>query len=169
MRELAESGSLENCCAGNRTVGSNPTLSAKWGSSSEGERIPRTDEVTGSNPVCSITFLHFDGWLDRSIFCACVSVPERCESWLNRHDWKSCVRATVPWVQIPLSPPNVTSRFESVEWRGGCALLPLCAANPKISLHLSRLVGGNLGELHKKWKGNFWVAPPLAIDSSTNM
>lgn len=29
MRELAESGSLENCCAGNRTVGSNPTLSAK--------------------------------------------------------------------------------------------------------------------------------------------
>ena len=40
-----------------------------------GECIPRTDEATGSNPVCSI-FLHFS---------------ERCRSWLNWHDWKSCV------------------------------------------------------------------------------
>ena len=30
---------------------------------------------------------------------------ERCRRWLNWHDWKSCVQATVPWVRIPLSPP----------------------------------------------------------------
>ncbi len=47
------------------TVGSNPTLSAiyrllitnykHFGAVAQlGERIPRTDEVTGSNPVCSI-------------------------------------------------------------------------------------------------------------------
>ena len=50
-----------------------------------GERIPRTDEVTGSNPVCSMA--------------------GEMREWLNRHDWKSCVRESVPWVRIPLSPP----------------------------------------------------------------
>ena len=25
--------------------------------------------------------------------------------WFNRQTWKVCVRAIVPWVQIPLSPP----------------------------------------------------------------
>ncbi len=25
--------------------------------------------------------------------------------WPIRHDWKSCVRASVPWVRIPPSPP----------------------------------------------------------------
>ena len=50
-----------------------------------GERIPRTDEATGSSPVCSM-------------------IGEMRE-WLNRHDWKSCVRENVPWVRIPLSPP----------------------------------------------------------------
>jgi hypothetical protein len=26
--------------------------------------------------------------------------------WLKAHAWKACVRETVPWVRIPLSPPN---------------------------------------------------------------
>ena len=25
--------------------------------------------------------------------------------WLKAHAWKACVRETVPWVRIPLSPP----------------------------------------------------------------
>jgi hypothetical protein len=29
--------------------------------------------------------------------------------WLKAHAWKACVRETVPWVRIPLSPPrNIT-------------------------------------------------------------
>ena len=27
------------------------------------------------------------------------------QEWLNWHAWKACVRATVPRVRIPLSPP----------------------------------------------------------------
>ena len=34
---------------------------------------------------------------------------ERCESWLNRHDWKSCEGVTPPRVRIPLSPPFLYS------------------------------------------------------------
>jgi hypothetical protein len=26
--------------------------------------------------------------------------------WLKAHAWKACVRETVPWVRIPLSPPE---------------------------------------------------------------
>jgi hypothetical protein len=29
--------------------------------------------------------------------------------WLKAHAWKACVRETVPWVRIPLSPPLVFS------------------------------------------------------------
>ena len=29
--------------------------------------------------------------------------------WLKAHAWKACVRETVPWVRIPLSPPGFTS------------------------------------------------------------
>ena len=37
---------------------------------------------------------------------------ERSESrgemseWLKEHAWKACVGETLPWVRIPLSPPN---------------------------------------------------------------
>src|SRR5438105_3182577 len=27
--------------------------------------------------------------------------------WLKAHAWKACVRETVPWVRIPLSPPSL--------------------------------------------------------------
>ena len=27
--------------------------------------------------------------------------------WLKAHAWKACVRETVPWVRIPLSPPSM--------------------------------------------------------------
>jgi hypothetical protein len=29
--------------------------------------------------------------------------------WLKAHAWKACVRETVPWVRIPLSPPVHTA------------------------------------------------------------
>src|SRR5262249_48634994 len=29
--------------------------------------------------------------------------------WLKAHAWKACVRETVPWVRIPLSPPWICS------------------------------------------------------------
>src|SRR4051812_15352573 len=31
--------------------------------------------------------------------------------WLKAHAWKACVRETVPWVRIPLSPPSCQNRF----------------------------------------------------------
>src|SRR6202451_3698093 len=43
--------------------------------------------------------------------------------WLKAHAWKACVRETVPWVRIPLSPPclslsgpdrQVTSRTQDM-------------------------------------------------------
>ena len=56
--ELVYRDGLENRCAGSRTVGSNPTLSArnccKGAVAQMGERIPRTDEAGGSTPLCSI-------------------------------------------------------------------------------------------------------------------
>src|ERR687889_241443 len=30
--------------------------------------------------------------------------------WLKAHAWKACVRETVPWVRIPLSPPALLCR-----------------------------------------------------------
>ena len=41
--------------------------------------------------------------------CITNNSSERCRRWLNWHDWKSCVQATVPWVRIPLSPPLICS------------------------------------------------------------
>ena len=30
--------------------------------------------------------------------------------WLKEHAWKACVRATVPWVRIPSSPPSIREK-----------------------------------------------------------
>ena len=32
--------------------------------------------------------------------------PGEMAEWLKAHAWKACVRETVPWVRIPLSPPS---------------------------------------------------------------
>ncbi len=41
--------------------------------------------------------------------------------WLKAHAWKACVRETVPWVRIPLSPPSTPKQrnghAESQRWR----------------------------------------------------
>ena len=31
--------------------------------------------------------------------------------WLKEHAWKACVGETLPWVRIPLSPPNLVFVF----------------------------------------------------------
>jgi hypothetical protein len=31
--------------------------------------------------------------------------------WLKAHAWKACVRETVPWVRIPLSPPELAKNL----------------------------------------------------------
>ena len=53
-------------------------------------------------------------------------VPE----WPIGHDWKSCVRASVPWVRIPPSPPRLASASDSA---GFAAQYPRRAVQPKVS------------------------------------
>ena len=36
--------------------------------------------------------------------------------WLKAHAWKACVRETVPWVRIPLSPPYNIEIIEVFRW-----------------------------------------------------
>ena len=36
--------------------------------------------------------------------------------WLKAHAWKACVRETVPWVRIPLSPPSYLCPSCNGEW-----------------------------------------------------
>ena len=63
MLELADQDSLENCCAGNCTVGSNPTPSAmntdhySGAVAQLGEHRSRSPGVVGSNPICSTIYV----------------------------------------------------------------------------------------------------------------
>src|SRR5205085_10133899 len=45
----------------------------------------------------------------RSLAKVAMPLQERAlgemAEWLKAHAWKACVRETVPWVRIPLSPP----------------------------------------------------------------
>ena len=41
--------------------------------------------------------------------------------WLKAHAWKACVRETVPWVRIPLSPP-AAQKIPVIVLRGGGTL-----------------------------------------------
>ncbi len=43
------------------------------------------------------------------------SVNGEVSEWPKEHDWKSCVRVTVPRVQIPPSPPEPRSFLENFE------------------------------------------------------
>lgn len=40
--------------------------------------------------------------------------PGEMAEWLKAHAWKACVRETVPWVRIPLSPPF--ARFSTPDY-----------------------------------------------------
>ncbi len=44
--------------------------------------------------------------------------------WLKVHAWKACVRVTVPWVRIPLSPPayRAEEMQSNIEGPEPCAL-----------------------------------------------
>ncbi len=48
--------------------------------------------------------------------------PGEMAEWLKAHAWKACVRETVPWVRIPLSPPSqrfLVCRLQPSSWRAG--------------------------------------------------
>src|SRR5687767_11695381 len=38
--------------------------------------------------------------------------------WLKEHAWKACVGETLPWVRIPLSPPNFFTPPKKGEFPG---------------------------------------------------
>ena len=44
--------------------------------------------------------------------------------WLKAHAWKACVRETVPWVRIPLSPPS-PSRHNKQHYINSLARTPV--------------------------------------------
>src|SRR5215510_4856580 len=59
--------------------------------------------------------------------------------WLKAHAWKACVRETVPWVRIPLSPPSLFSnRFSPrpLRWflADNCRVLPRSARTMEASV-----------------------------------
>ena len=143
------------------TVGSNPTLSvffslslnnrtqkdftvakclifAACGAVAQlGECIPRTDEVTGSNPVCSILngfqLSVVSYWLKREFVELNSRLTEnykteRCRSWLNWHDWKSCVL----FCSTVGSNPTLSASFliiNALAMLGGEVAVP-CICNP---------------------------------------
>jgi hypothetical protein len=61
--------------------------------------------------INSINWGNFRGAAAPALPCKIVlPLQERASGemaeWLKAHAWKACVRETVPWVRIPLSPPN---------------------------------------------------------------
>ena len=72
------------------------------------------------------------------------------QEWLNWHAWKACVRETVPWVRIPLSPQMfytyiLKSLNDGTHYYGSS------------HDHLSRLKEHNSGKVrytkgHRPWK-----------------
>lgn len=58
--------------------------------------------------------------------------------WLKAHAWKACVRETVPWVRIPLSPPRKYIKpliFEYFFWVFA-RLVPKMIPTPALSVLL---------------------------------
>jgi hypothetical protein len=104
---VAEGAGLENRCAGNGTVGSNPTLSV-W-SVARPEALRARRVRIGGVRNC---------------------VPGQVAEWFKAHAWKACWRETVTGVRIPLCPclaPVVVVRTsQNPDWsvaRNGCETL----------------------------------------------
>src|SRR5207247_10656449 len=43
----------------------------------------------------------------------CLILNGEMSEWLKEHAWKACVGETLPWVRIPLSPPDSTVKSYS--------------------------------------------------------
>ena len=48
-----------------------------------------------------------EGYLQKSARAFKRGLFGEMAEWLKAHAWKACVRETVPWVRIPLSPPDL--------------------------------------------------------------
>ena len=71
-------------------------------------------------PLYSSYWGNFRSPRPRSLAKSVLPLQERASGemaeWLKAHAWKACVRETVPWVRIPLSPPSAlcaTIRYPS--------------------------------------------------------
>jgi hypothetical protein len=71
----------------------------------------------------------------RSLAKCVLRLQERASGemaeWLKAHAWKACVRETVPWVRIPLSPPAYRSWIFSA-----CVCVPQSPIGGAISVKL---------------------------------
>ena|GEM_PF-4885985 len=47
-------------------------------------------------------------------YIALVRASGEVAEWLKAHAWKACIRETVSWVRIPLSPPSRRSRRRQI-------------------------------------------------------
>src|SRR5205814_4658051 len=56
-------------------------------------------------------------WLAKLALPLQERVSGEMAEWLKAHAWKACVRETVPWVRIPLSPPYQPKPYRTSEWR----------------------------------------------------
>ena len=75
---------------------------------SRGRRRPRKWR---NYPLYSIACGNSAVRAPRSLAKSALPLQERASGemaeWLKAHAWKACVRETVPWVRIPLSPPAI--------------------------------------------------------------
>ncbi len=75
-------------------------------------RASHCSDVAATNyRINSIDWGNFAGRARASLAKVVLPLQERpsgeMAEWLKAHAWKACVRETVPWVRIPLSPPEV--------------------------------------------------------------
>ena len=77
--------------------------------------------------------------------------------WLKAHAWKACVRETVPWVRIPLSPPD----WPTHGFLPGTSLAIRPNFYRHFSLELWKVPGGNalLFSRNGRFSPNLWTLP----------
>ncbi len=92
--------------------------------------------------------------------------------WLKAHAWKACVRETVPWVRIPLSPPYLMLKLELTDLsRLGADLKVLGFNEQELAAALGRSPGGlvheddvpDLGQIAVAKPGDVWLLGPHRI------
>ena len=79
-----------------------------FGSARQAASVRRLRRVPDSI-ACSISYANISGsglaHLQKSPWPFKRVASGEMAEWLKAHAWKACVRETVPWVRIPLSPP----------------------------------------------------------------
>ena len=94
-----------------------PVICAGPGPASGQNRVPlQASPLDGAADAANLSNIFnplgkFRGPAPRSLAKSASALQERppgeMAEWLKAHAWKACVRETVPWVRIPLSPPEL--------------------------------------------------------------